>query len=478
MSRADLIQKLKDKRVPDFLATAFEQQRNFILDKSTRKVVLCARRSGKSFALGIALLITAFKYPGSSSLFVSMSNKSCQKILFKHILDPLIKQFHLEDKVKLIKGDDPRVEFSNGSVIYLFGTDSGEDKKDDLLGQKNMLVVIDEAQDISINLKDLVLRVLQYTIADNLKNGAQMIMSGTPSDYTDTYFYDVTKDYQNAEGWSFHRWNNFDNPHMRDELALMEIEQKKANPNVEQETYYKQMTLGQWVVNPGALVYRPKPHNFIDEIPESLISRNDWQYGLGVDFGFTDCDAFALVGWLPDNKRLYVIETSTKSGNDDFSTAATIQRYADRFDLSWIVVDGSSKKTMETLRERFGLPLEATDKLNKFDCISVFNNDLESAVIQILPLAQEAIIKEWNKLIWDPNHPRKERDKAPNHCSDALLYAWRKATNWASVESIASDSLTHEQKYWAWVARQEKPQSTQEALDNKHRLTWSADDFD
>ena len=58
-------------------------------------------------------------------------------------------------------GDGGSARFPNGSVIYLVGADSNEDERQKLLGQKFVLVVIDEAQAFGIDLRQLVYGVLK-----------------------------------------------------------------------------------------------------------------------------------------------------------------------------------------------------------------------------------------------------------------------------------------------------------------------------
>ena len=56
-------------------------------------------------------------------------------------------------------------ERTGKAPIYLVGADSNEDERQKLLGQKFVLVVIDEAQAFTIDLRQLVYGVLKPAVA-------------------------------------------------------------------------------------------------------------------------------------------------------------------------------------------------------------------------------------------------------------------------------------------------------------------------
>jgi len=86
-------------------------------------------------------------------------------------------------------------------VIYLVGADSNEDERQKLLGQKFVLVVIDEAQAFGIDLRQLVYGVLKPAVADYR---GTIILTGTPGNPIKGLFFDVTNGRE--AGWSGHRW--------------------------------------------------------------------------------------------------------------------------------------------------------------------------------------------------------------------------------------------------------------------------------
>ncbi len=61
---AEASERARRRSSLDFRKLLFKQQRNLLDDESKTKVAVCSRRAGKSFALSVLALDTAFKYEG------------------------------------------------------------------------------------------------------------------------------------------------------------------------------------------------------------------------------------------------------------------------------------------------------------------------------------------------------------------------------------------------------------------------------
>ena len=79
----------------------------------------------------------------------------------------------------------------------LVGADSNEDERQKLLGQKFVLVVIDEAQAFGIDLRQLVYGVLKPAVADYR---GTIILTGTPGNLIKRLFFDLITGKE--AGWS------------------------------------------------------------------------------------------------------------------------------------------------------------------------------------------------------------------------------------------------------------------------------------
>lgn len=411
-----IAEKKRRSAIPDMLSKCFDQQRDFILDPARKKALLCSRRAGKSLCAGIYFLKTGLENPGCNMIYMAANEEQCKKVMYKDVVEYLYKEFKLN--LEIIQSP-AHCRFPNGSVLYFAGIDQNERLREKLLGSKYKLAILDEAQSIKIDVEDLINRVLGPTLID--ERGTMCIM-GTPHDDTNTYFYKITKSTESVNGWSFHTWNGLDNPHMKQQFEE-EIElYKKENPKIESTVWFRQQIKGEWVSNSNALVYRYDRENNLNFIEQSDFEDlpDKWTYILSVDLGFTDADAFVVIAYNDTDPNLYIIEAHVEKGNDDIATGYMIQRLAQRYTFSRMIIDGASLKSVETMRQRMKLPLMAADKGKKADYIMLFNMDMDRGIIKILPQPREKLLKEWDRLIWDVDKNdkvrRREKPGLANHC--------------------------------------------------------------
>jgi len=99
---------------------------------------------------GLALAKAALERSDLSCLYIGLTRESAKRIKLWIRLNE----------------SELSARFPNGSVIYLVGADSNEDERQKLLAQKFVLVVIDEAQAFTIDLRQLVYGVLKPAVAD------------------------------------------------------------------------------------------------------------------------------------------------------------------------------------------------------------------------------------------------------------------------------------------------------------------------
>lgn len=455
-----LARKQKQSVMEELLENSFEQQINFVKDKCKRKVALCTRRAGKSYSAGLMLCIIGLLYPKSNMVFATMTMATSKDIMMKDIINPLNEKYNLG--LELI---GYKVHFPNGSVIHLFGVNKDEQQKNKLLGKKNKIFILDEAQDITIDIPDLIERVVDPSLLDEV---GQFVMMGTPSDNTKTYFYDITNEYKSTPGWNFHRWNCLDNPYVREQIIQATAEKEALNPLYKTTDVYRQMWLGEWVISKNALIYKPVPSNFdTDSLPED---HNKYIWLLGIDLGYVDADGFVIGAYSLTDNHLYIVKAIAQKGNDITATAETILNLSKRHNFNRIVIDASNLKAVEEMRKRWQLPLVAADRAKKADYIRLFNLDLQTGIIKILPEAREALNNEWKSLIWDSKKPGIEKAGLDNHCADSALYMWRTAKNWASIVPD-NKKLSEEERYKMECDRADNgPKSIFEQLESQ--ISW------
>ncbi len=418
-SSKSLAQRELEKRSkpPVFLDGKFPLQSDFIQHPSKFKALFATRRFGKSYTGGLYLLKEAYENPGVSCIYVALTRDSAKRIMFKDVLKPINRRLGLGIKFNetLLTCTLP-----NGSVIYLMGVDSSDDEKDKLLGQKYKIAVMDECASFSIDLRELVYGILKPAMADL---GGTIVMLGTPGNLTKSLFYDITTGKE--PGWHVVKADTRDNPYMA-KLWAQEIADLKANqPYIVETPMFRQMYLGQWVIDEDALVYKFNPErNLYDVIP--LQSQGDWQYTLGVDLGYEDDSAFVVVAFHERDKVLYVADVYKRKHMDITDVATKIKEIKFKHGVHKVVIDGANKQAVEEIQKRHRVPLETADKTGKSDFIEIMNSELIQGRIKLHKTNCVQLSDEWQNLVWrDKGVKREENPACDNHLSDACLYAWR-----------------------------------------------------
>lgn len=417
---------------------SFTEQTRFLRDRSPLKVVLCTRRSGKSYAAGLELFSAAYAKPYVSCLYVALTRASAKRIMWKDVLKTIDREKKLGCRYN---ETDLSVTLPNGSVIYLLGLDAGETEKEKALGQKFASVVIDEAASYSIDLNELVYGILKPAVADYR---GQISMIGTPGNIKRGLYFDLTEGQDPAEpgqwekmGWSGHRWSAKDNPHMRDKWAAEIEDLVQGNPRIQETPLFKQHYLGQWVIDDDARVYKfDKTRNtFRGELPK-VSSYGRWHYIVGLDLGFNDATAWTIAAYHDYSKDLFIIESWKAVGQDITDTAEKTRQILNRYEIDQVIVDGANKQAVEEMRRRHNLPLTIAQKSSKADFIGIMNGDMICGNIKIHPESCSELIEEYEGLVWDTRIPdrRVEHPACPNHCADATLYAWRYCYNYMSSD--------------------------------------------
>lgn len=405
------------KWTPKFLDGVYKLQDEFIEHPSKFKAFFATRRSGKSYTGGLYALKTAYENPGCSVVYIALTHDSARKIMFKDVLKPLNRKLRLHAK---FNETNLTVTLPNGSVVYLVGADSSEDEKNKLLGQKYKLAIIDEAASFTIDLRELVYGTLKPAMADL---GGTIVMLGTPGNLTKSLFFDITTGKE--PGWHVVHANTSANPYMAEKWRK-EIEELTANqPYIIETPFFKQMYLGQWVIDLDSLVYKfNEDRNVYTDLP--MLSNGEWQYLLGVDLGYEDASAFVVVAYHEHNKVLFIMDTFSKSKMDITDVADKVRQFKTTYDISKIIIDGANKQAVEEIQKRHGIALTTADKTGKSDFIEIMNAELILGRIKVHSTKARALVDEWLGLIWkEKGTKREEHPNCPNHLADACLYAWR-----------------------------------------------------
>src|SRR6185312_4303452 len=270
----------------------FDKQLAFVKDPNPFRVAVCSRRSGKTVACAAHLIDTALANPGTLGLYITLTMGTAKRII-QPVIEDIIREYKLKAEYNM---SDNSYEFPNKSKIYLAGAaNRGEIEKFRGIS-KLKICYIDECQSFPTFFGDLIDDVIAPALIDL---GGELNLIGTPGPVPSGYFYDCA----HSGTWSHHGWTFWDNPHIDKKEQKFERELKRRgvapdSPSIQREWF------GKWMLDPDSLLlhYDSNKNNYESLLPES------YTYLLGVDVGFNDADALAVLAWSDRSPNIYLVE--------------------------------------------------------------------------------------------------------------------------------------------------------------------------
>lgn len=420
------------------LSDNFPAQNAFVLDPARYIDAQCSRRAGKSNGLVLRFFKTMEKHPKSQCLYLSLTQDSAREILWP-VLQEMNEKYQLgctftESKLEM--------KHPNGSKLKLMGADLKNFIKR-LKGRKYPGVGIDEAQDFGAHLQSLIDDVLTPSIADY--EDGWLALTGTPGPVPQGYFFQVTQ--EKKYGYSHHEWTIMDNPHMPNPQAfLADLKSKREwlddNPTLLREWQNK------WVLDVESLWIRYNEKiNHYQELP----TEHKWNYILGVDIGFNDADAIAVLAWSETTPITYLVEEVIKSKQGISSLIAQIEATQKKYAAYKIIMDegGLGKKIAEDLRQRFGCPIEPADKAHKQSNVEFLNDSLRLGKFKAKSASRFAQDSYLVQVDHERSTPSRTVLKKTPHSDiiDAVLYAFRESYSYTHKPPVQGPK--YGSKEWA-----------------------------
>lgn len=427
-------------------ARAFEQQLDFIKDKSKRKALFVGRRAGKSTSIAIYMLLAALTNPGVRITYFGLTAGSAEDTMYPILLgkepgqEAGILLNYLKESEYKYNMTERLLEFSNGASIKFAGVDVNYKEIDKVLGSKQYMIIIDECQNQTQDLEKIINKKAQQCVSDYLtKGGGQIILAGTAGDYRGKhYWYRINTD--PTLGWSIHHWEHDQNPHMKQQKK---IEQdnflKQYGPDYIKTAWWIQQYECQWITDKNVLIYRYDQSNLLNS-PSCIDSATNQRipmpsnefltsatYILGIDLGYNDPTALTIVAYnLKFSNKLYVIETFNKSNMLVQEVASKIKQLDNKYHFSYMVGDSSSLQVFETIKQNYSLPIEKANRSGKLSHQLVVNSDLQTKNIVIMP-GNDELINQLQSCIWDRSAFEEGRyvedPSFKNDIADSFLYA-------------------------------------------------------
>ncbi len=306
-----------------------------------------------------------------------------------------------------------------------------------------------------------------------------LALTGTPGPVPNGYFYDAC----HSENYKHFGWTMFDNPHIElksgmTAQALVEREMKRKGVTIEDPIIQREC-FGKWTTDFNALVFRyDKVLNHYDVLP-----RHDTpdSYVLGIDLGFDDSDALAVIGFNEKEKAAYLVHEAVYEKQGITELADQIDKLISTYGPNRVVMDtgGLGKKIAEEMRKRYALPIYPAEKARKFEYIELLNDALRTRRFFAKSdgrFAQDCMLVEWDRE--NITEKLKVSDKFHSDICDAVLYAYRESLHWlyqpeAPIIKIHSPEWLLQQEREMEEAAQESLRAVKDAMGQD--LDWSWD---
>lgn len=421
LKRLELISNNSPK-VLNLANLLFPEQLAAISDEAPFKVFMCSRRAGKSTGIAADLVKTAVENSTCTALYVTGARTDAKKIVWAEA-----KRLNDTHGLKGMANESELVmSFPNGSVVRLAGAkdDANIDK---IRGQMPPVksAYIDEAQLIRENiLKKLVDDVLEPALLDY---DGTLTIAGTPPPVPTGYFVDLLKN----PYWKAFRWTFFDNPYIakkarKTHQQLLDRVLKRRGLS-EQDPSIRREYFGELAVDTNSLVYQYNPTlNNYETLPQGK-----YTYILGIDIGFKDADAIAVLAWSEDSRITYLVEELVTRQQGITELVEQIEGLRKKYDISKIIMDtgGLGKKISEEIIRRYKIPIQPAEKNRKFEYIELFNASMRTG--QFMAKASSLFASDSYQVEWDKDKTKPDKkvisDRFHSDICEAALYAWRES---------------------------------------------------
>lgn len=449
------------------LAGTFPEQDAFINDESRYIDAQCSRRAGKTNGLAIRFFKTMEKHPKSRCIYLALTLDSAMDIMW-----PVLQE--LNDAHNLGCEFVPSKHIMihpNGAQLRLWGADMKNFVKR-LKGRKYPGVGIDESQDFGVHLQSLIDDVLTPSIADYADGW--LAVTGTPGPVPQGYFFDVTRN--KKYGFSHHEWDLMVNPYMPDPQGFLADLIKKREWADDNPTLLREWR-NKWVLDVEALWIRyTEKINHFQELPKE----HKWNYVMGVDIGFNDADALAVLAWSETSPETYLVEELITKKQGISALVKQIEELEKKYKVYKIVMDEGAlgKKVAEDMRQRFSCPLVPADKAHKQSNVEFLNDALRLGKFKAKGASRFAQDSYLVQIDWDASTPKRIVIKKKPHSDiiDAVLYAYRES--YAYSHRIEAEKPKPGTEAWALLQSNEMWEAELNGYQQAENVKKEYGDFD
>lgn len=269
----------------------FPWQKEVFDDANLRKLLICSRRTGKTYFEAAYMLAHCMKpfdqievngriiEKKRSAIYVGMTIEKAAANIWQTLQD-LAKACHFPN-IKFDNGKY-RATFSNGNFIQLAGN-SNKQEREKIRGSEWSLAIVDEVQSAQA-MYYLMSSILEPIIS--ARHG-EIILSGT-GPLIKGYWSDMIEHCE-SKGWSLYHKSIFDNPSIENPEQVLE-EVKATNGWTDSNITFRREYKAEICWDDNLLIY-PKVV-YYDETPKDFSPTMCY---IGVDVGFADRSAVEAV---------------------------------------------------------------------------------------------------------------------------------------------------------------------------------------
>jgi hypothetical protein len=416
----------------------FGPQLAFARDPDTFATAVCSRRAGKSTGIGAWLLEGPVENPKAPSLFFTLTRGSAKRIIWTTMLD-LNRKYDLgyePNEADLI------LKRGGRGAVYLAGVDN-KSEIEKIRGTGWGRAAGDEAQTLPEYMKELAEDVLMPSFMDH---GGKLRMTGTPGSVPAGFFHHIA----HSDKWKAHRWTVWDNPFIADDRKHAMLAKTLATRGVDlSHPSIRREWFGEWAFDADALVVKfdPSKNVFVDLPP----AEPKWSHVIGVDLGYDDADAIAVLAFNRDHPAAYLVDESVLPKQTITQLSTRLKAMVETYKPNAIVVDtgGLGKKIAEEISSRTMLPLQPAEKTRKFEFLELLNDALRSGRFFVKKNSRFA--NDVMKVEWDRDKCIGDRlvisDKFHSDILDGVLYAFRESLHWLHKEPVIGPEVGSDE--WA-----------------------------
>lgn len=368
------------------------------------------------------LIDTAIKKNRCVALYLTLSKSNAKKLIWPE-LKLINDTFHLGAEVN---EGDLSMKFGD-SFVYA----SGAATKSDIERFRGLplgLCIIDEVQSFPRFIRELIDDVVSKRLFDF--NGT-LALTGTPGPVPGGYFFDAC----NNPAYAHFYWTMFDNPWIEKKsgkkaLQLLQEELDRKGITIDDPTIQREV-FGRWVLDTKKLVIEyNESKNHYDALPRGTL-----KYIIGIDIGFEDADAIAVLGFSDSSPTTYLVDELITPKQGLTELCEQVERLRKQYDAHKLMIDqgGLGLKLAEEMRRRFKIPVVGADKKRKFETIEMLNDCLRTSRFMAKKdsrFVSDTMLMEWD---FDKTTPEKKvvSDRFHSDIIDAVLYGFKESPAYA-----------------------------------------------